>query len=887
MQVKGYPRFVTDTVELHPTPSGLTRAEVRARTAAGQVNVLPDGPSRTVGEIIRANVITRFNILLSILLVIILVAVREPRDALFGIVMVSNAAIGIVQELRAKRTLDRLAVLTSPTITTIRDGKAARTPIDQIVIGDLVELASGDQIPVDGTVVDSAGLEIDESLLTGESDPIVKDIGDAALSGSFVVAGTGRFVAEKVGVDSYAASLAAQAKKFTLVHSELRDGIDSILRVMSWAVIPMITLLVWNGMRDKSDIIGDPPTFLEALRSGVAGAVGMIPQGLVLLTSVAFAVGVVRLGRRNVLVQQLPAIEGLARVDTVCFDKTGTLTEGTLVVHEVDVFDETVDASRALAALAATDTHPNATIGAIGQAYPDPPPWQATAVVPFSSARKWSGATFDGIGSFLIGGPDVLAPGDDEVAERTEDGAWRGRRMLLLARSDEPLTTEVPRDVRPVALVALGDRIRDDAADTLRFFAEQGVVAKVISGDQAQTVGAIAREVGIPGSHQVVDARTLPQDPAELRSIVAETTVFGRVSPQQKREILRALQARGHVVAMTGDGVNDVLALKESDIGIAMGSGSAASRSVAELVLVDGSFATIPGVVGEGRRVISNIEQVANLFVTKTIYAIFLALAVGLAARPFPFLPRHLTLVGSVTIGIPAFFLALAPSARRARKGFVMRVARFAIPTGIAAGLATFGAYELAIAEQTPLNEARSLATLVLSAVGLFALGMVARPLVPWKRALIWVMGITLLLLFSTAASRSFFALAMPRPVVLMAGVGVVAIAGTVMIGTLRSVGWIRTMPQTLRTNSAGAATTLQAFRDRLRLGERAGMLLDSVRGTGTIPSTADTAADATADESGDVEQLPDEDDVDALADIQWFDPDEEYGSGGSGPAGM
>jgi cation-transporting ATPase E len=847
---------------------------VRARVAAGQVNTLPDDPSRTVKEIVRANVVTRFNILLTILLVVILVAVREPRDALFGIVMVSNAAIGIVQELRAKQTLDRLAVLTSPTVTTIREGVASTTPIEQIVVGDLIELSTGDQIPVDGNVVDSGGLEIDESLLTGESDPIVKDVGDTVLSGSFVVAGTGRFIADRVGTDSYAAALASQAKKFTLVHSELRDGIDAILRVVSWTVLPMIVLLVWNGTRAKPEIIGEPPSFLEALRSGVAGAVGMIPQGLVLLTSVAFAVGVVRLGRRNVLVQQLPAIEGLARVDTICFDKTGTLTEGTLVVHELEVLEPSVDAESALAALASIDTHPNATIAAIGAAYDSPPEWRATGVAPFSSARKWSGATFEGRGSFVLGGPDVLAPGDREVAERTAEGTWRGRRILLLAHSDAPLDRELPADVTPVALVALGDRIRDDASDTLRFFAEQGVVAKVISGDQAETVGAIAREVGIPGSHRVVDARTLPEDPREFRRAVADSTVFGRVTPQQKRDILRALKADGHVVAMTGDGVNDVLALKESDIGIAIGSGSAASRAVAELVLVDGSFATIPGVVAEGRRVISNIEQVANLFVTKTVYAVFLALAVGLASRPFPFLPRHLTLVGSITIGIPAFFLALAPSARRARPGFVMRVARFAIPTGIAAGLATFGAYELAIAEQTPLNEARTLATLVLSAVGLFALGMVARPLVTWKRGLIAAMGVGLLLFLATSASRSFFELAMPRPVVLMAGVGIVAIAGTVMIGGLRALGWIRTVPQAFLDNPAMAASTWRAFRERLRIGERIGMLLEPARGSGT-------AAPPEEETSPEPPQTAVEPEVDALLDIQWFDPDEEYGPDG------
>ncbi len=790
---------------------GLTSAQVRDRIARGAVNTIPAGPSRTTAEIVRANLVTRFNILLGVLLVVILVAVREPRDALFGIVLVTNAAIGIVQELRAKATLDRLAVLTSPAIRVVRDGALREIAVDQIVVDDVIELRSGDQLPVDGTVLGARGLEINESLLTGESDPVVKQPGDGALSGSFVAAGTGRYRADRVGAHAYAAALATEAKRFTLVRSELRDAIDWILAAISWAVGPVIILLVFSQSRAGFEL-------LESLRSAVAGAVGMVPQGLVLLTSIAFAVGVIRLGRRNVLVQELPAIEGLARVDTVCFDKTGTLTEGKLVVHSVEQLDDAVDPEPALGALGAAETDPNATLRAVIEAFPAPAGWTAVDSVPFSSARKWSATSFADRGTWVLGAPEVVAPADRVVAGTAQSHAARGRRVVLLARSEFGLQKDrIPRSLNPVALVVLGDRVRDDAADTLRFFADQGVAAKVISGDHPDTVGAIAREVGVPGSHEVIDARDLPDDPEHFADIVEQASVFGRVTPHQKRAMVGALQGRSHVVAMTGDGVNDVLALKDADIGIAIGTGSAASRAVAQLVLIDGSFATLPGVVAEGRRVIGNIERVANLFVTKTVYAIFLAVAIGLAARPFPFLPRHLTLVGMVTIGIPAFFLALAPTARRARTGFVKRVLRFAIPTGLAAGLATYGAYELAITEGVNLAEARTTATLVLAALGLFALGMVNRPLEGWKKTLLWAMAGLLLLLLLTSPSQGFFELDTPPIVVLMAGVGVVAITGTVMVGTLRAVGWLRNVPEYLRRHPPEPRQTWNELTTRVR----------------------------------------------------------------------
>ncbi len=851
---------------------GLSTAEVRERMARGEVNQVQEGPSRTTAEIVRSNVVTRFNILLGVLLVVILAIVHEPKDALFGIVLVTNAAIGIIQELRAKSTLDRLALLTAPTSRVVRDGEIVDVPVNRIVRDDVVVVAAGDQLVVDGPVLAARSLEIDESLLTGESDPVVKTPGDVCLSGSFAAAGSGYYRAEHVGAEAYAARLAREAKRFTLVRSELRDGVDLIIRGVSWAVGPMIALLVWSSHRAE---VG----YLEALRSAVSGAVGMIPQGLVLLTSIAFAVGVVRLGRRNVLVQELPAIEGLARVDTVCFDKTGTLTEGKLVVQDVDQLGD-IDPAPALAALAAAESDPNATLLAIRTRFPDPPGWEPDAAVPFSSARKWSAASFPDSGTWVLGAPEILAPSDPAVSSGSGEHAARGRRVLLLAWTDYRIEGDrLPRRLHPVALVVLGDKIRKDASDTLRYFARQGVQAKIISGDHPNTVAAIAREVGVPGSAEVVDARDLPSEPKAFAAVVERATVFGRVTPHQKRAMVEALQSRGHVVAMTGDGVNDVLALKDSDIGIAMGSGSAATRSVAQLVLIDGQFETLPGVVAEGRRVISNIERVANLFVTKTIYAIFIALAVGLAGRPFPFLPRHLTLVGSVTIGIPAFFLALAPSVERAKPGFVMRVLRFALPTGVAAGLASFGAYELAISEGVELNQARTVATLVLASIGLFALGVVARPLVPWKRVLIGSMAGFVVLLFLTDASQNFFELHLPRPVVLLAGVGIIAITGTAMIGTLIAVGWIKRVPEYLREHPEAPQRTIRIARYRIRslFGMRRPGETEAVPPWAEPPEPApDEAGDDGSPSESEPGEPEDDDEPTVLQNIDWFDPDAE-----------
>ena len=763
-----------DTPALATTAvTGLTSAEVADRVRQGLVNDVPSRASRSTADIVRTNVFTPFNGLLGALLVAIL-WVGPYNDALFGFVIVANTLIGIVQEERAKRTLDRLAVVSEATPRAYRDGVVTQVRTNEIVQDDVLDLASGDKVVVDGTALSAAGLEIDESLLTGEADPVVKAPGNPVMSGSFVVAGTGAYRATRVGREAYAAQLAEQAKKFTLARSELRASINRIITVMAILMVPVGIGLLINQFRVTDGVA-------EAVRGTVAGLVTMVPEGLVLLTSIAFAVGVVRLGRHNVLVQELPAIEGLARVDVVCLDKTGTLTEPVMQVATlVPVGDRGDGAEQALGAIAAAEPRPNASQQAIMRQYAAPDDWAIDELIPFSSARKWSGAAFDGHGTWVLGAPDLLAPGDVAVVEPARQMAGEGLRVLLLARAAGLGDGEgAPPGVQPVALVALEQPIREDAAPTLAYFAAEGVTVKVISGDHPVTVGAIARRLNLPNADDPVDAGDLPTDPGDLEVVGEEHTVFGRVGPEQKQALITALQRRGHHVAMTGDGVNDVLALKDADIGIAMGNGSDASRGVAQLVLLDSRFAVVPGIVAEGRRVIGNIERVANLFLTKTVYATVLSVTVVIAGLPFLFLPRHLTLIGSLTIGIPAFFLALLPNTERARPGFLRRVLRFAVPAGIVAAFASFSAFRVAELDSGNTRvQAQTAAALVLAAVALWVLGIVARPFTPVKLAVVWAMVGGFAVVLVTPWLRTFFSLDMPQPETLVlcamiAGIGI------------------------------------------------------------------------------------------------------------------
>ena len=744
---------------MHQTPlTGLGTAEVAARVSRGQTNDAGEHTSRTIGHILRANILTRFNFILGTLLVVILVF-GQPQDALFGIVLVANALIGIVQELRAKYTLDRLAVLNAPRAHVTRDGTASDIAIEKLVIDDLVTARTGDQIVADGIVRATTGFQADESLLTGESEPVDKHDGDLVRSGSFVVAGAGEYQATAVGADAYAAKLAREARRFELVHSELMAGINRILRYVTWAIFPVAALLLLSQLHIYSH-------WRDAVVGIVAALVGMVPQGLVLLTSIAFGVAAVTLARRKVLIQELPAVEGLARVDVICFDKTGTLTDGSIAFDRIEQLDPKAPVEAALGALA-DDDNPNATLSAIAKAFANLNNWERHAAVPFNSTRKWSAASFTGHGTWILGAPEmILSAHHKRTLLQASQLAGTGQRVLLLAQSSAPLSDDhLPNDCIPAALVLFQENIRSDAAETMTYFAKQGVAVKVISGDNPGTVGAIAAQAGIAQAGEPVDARELPTDHSELSTILEQQSVFGRVTPRQKQDMVKALQAGGHTVAMTGDGVNDALALKLADIGIAMGSGAAATRAVAQVVLLDGRFATLPDVVAEGRRVTANIERVANLFVTKTVWATLLAITISLARWPYPLLPRHLTIIDTLAIGIPAFFLALAPNQRRYQPGFVNRVLRFAIPAGLVIASTGFAAFWLARAHNLPIIQQRTAATIVILMVSLCVLVLLARPLT-WRLVLLIGLSIVgFLLLFPLELVRSFYALALPYTV--------------------------------------------------------------------------------------------------------------------------
>ncbi|MFD9535428.1 HAD-IC family P-type ATPase [Streptomyces sp. NPDC060010] len=772
-------------------PGGLSTAEVAERVARGEVNDVPVRSSRSTSEIVRANVFTRFNAIIGVLWVIMLI-VAPIQDSLFGFVIIANTGIGIIQELRAKKTLDGLAVIGEAKPSVRRDGATGEISTSEIVLDDVIELGPGDKVVVDGIVGEADGLEIDESLLTGEADPVLKKPGDPVMSGSFVVAGGGAFTATKVGREAYAAQLAEEASRFTLVHSELRSGISTILKYVTWMMIPTSIGLIISQLVVKDNNLKD------AIARTVGGIVPMIPEGLVLLTSVAFAIGVIRLGRKQCLVQELPAIEGLARVDVVCLDKTGTLTEGGMDVTELRPLGGADPAyvQKVLGALGESDPRPNASLQAIIDAYPDSADWRCTESLPFSSARKYSGAGFsEGDGennTWLLGAPDVLLPAGDPALDEINALNEEGLRVLLLARSGRELDDPaVAVGVKPTALVVLEQRLRPDAADTLRYFEDQDVKTKVISGDNAVSVGAVAGKLGLPGAQNTVDARKLPTDQVEMARVLDENAVFGRVTPQQKRDMVAALQSKGHTVAMTGDGVNDVLALKDADIGVSMGSGSEATRAVAQIVLLNNSFSTLPSVVAEGRRVIGNITRVATLFLTKTVYSVLLAVLVVCSQVEYPFLPRHLTLLSTLTIGIPAFFLALAPNKERAKPHFVKRVMRYAIPGGVIAAVATFVTYLIArhhYSGPDALEAETSAATLALFLTSMWVLAIIARPYTWWRVALVGAMGAAFLIVLVVPWLQEFFELKLVGAAMPWTAVGIAVIAAALIEFTFRWV---------------------------------------------------------------------------------------------------
>ena len=788
--------------ELAAVPRGLSAAEVRQRMIEGRTNDVPDAPVRTVGQIVRNNVLTPVNAIIGSMFVLIMVA-GFPADALFAGVVVSNSVIGIAQELKARHTLHKLAVLSAPRARVVRDGQTREVGTSEVVADDVLELRPGDQVVVDGEVAAARGLAVDESLLTGESDPVDKAPGDGVMSGSFVSAGAGWYRATAVGADSYAARLSEEARQFKLVGSELKGGVNVVLRRLTW-IIPAATVLLLGRLLATED------RWQEALRGTVAAAVAMVPDGLVLLTSLAFITGVVALARRKALAKELASVELLARVDTLCLDKTGTITTGDISFSRAEPLGSATEteATETLAALASADPAPNATLAAIAAAVGDRPSgWDLSSSVPFSSARKWAAASFAGRGTFHLGAPDVLlgtGEASDEARARAAAASAEGGRILVVTRSEalEASDDRLPEDRAPVCLVHLGDTIRSDAPEIFAYFRDQGVDLKVISGDHPATVAAVARRAGITGDPAgeaddpaggprqppvpAFDARQLPDKPDDLADTLESTSVFGRVDPHQKRAMVHALQSRGRTVAMTGDGVNDVLALKDADMGIAMGTGSSAARAVAQLVLLDNRFATLPRVLAEGRRVINNIERVANLFITKAAYAVLLTVLIGIVGSPFPFLPRHLTLIGTFSVGVPGFFLALAADDHLVRPGFLRRVLRFSLPAGTAAAAVTFALYEVVRRlDGISLYEARTSATMTLLGIGLVILVLISRPLRPWKVGLAASGAASYGATMALPLVREFFQLDSPSLVAWLWVLGAVAVGGVAAWGAV------------------------------------------------------------------------------------------------------
>ena len=722
---------------------GLSAAEVAERVARGAVNRVKDRTSRSVASIVRENVLTLFNAIIVGASIIVLLF-GDLRDGIFGGVMIINAVIGIVSELRAKRTLDSLAIVDAPQASVLRDGTLSVIPARDVVLDDVIELTLGDQVSVDGTVLASAGLEIDESLLTGESRPVKKKEGDQLLAGTSVVAGSGRMVATAVGERVYAQGLSEQARAFTRTVSEIQVSINRVLQVVSVMLLPVVALTFYSQNRIAGGSGGD---WREALVLSVASVIGMIPQGLVLLTSMNFAIGSATLARRGVLVQELPAVEVLARVDCLCLDKTGTLTTGGIRVREVDVVAGDADTVMSALASAASD-RTNATAEAIwahvGEGARSGASERIEWSVPFSSARKWS-AWGTGCESWILGAPEFVI--DEAVAtnavllERVRAIAAGGSRVVALVRADEAVVDDkLPARRAVVALVVLEEDLREDAAETLDYFRSQGVHVRVISGDNPTTVGALAAQAGLTAPDgspaRLMDARDLPEDLTSeaFNDAIERHDVFGRVTPEQKRAMVGALQARDHCVAMTGDGVNDALALKDADLGIAMGNGTQATKAVAQIVLVDSKFSVLPGVLSEGRRIIANMERVSSLFLAKTTYAAVLVIVTALVGWRYPFLPRQFSYIDSLTIGIPAFFLALWPNPRRYVPGFLKRTLSLAMPTGVI--LATAALVAFGIVEGPPQARESTAAILSLMLGAIWLLVITSRPLSLWK----WVL---------------------------------------------------------------------------------------------------------------------------------------------------
>lgn len=678
--------------------TGLTDEQVRERIEEGKVNADENPNTRTYKQIVRENTLTFFNFLNLVLLILVLV-VGSYKNAFFVGIIIINTLIGIAQEIRAKITIDKLAILTARKSIVIREGQKWTVPTEELVLDDIVCLKTGDQVPADARILEGS-LEVNESLLTGESDNLPKNEGDELFSGSFVTSGEACCQIIHVGKENYASQITSEAKEFKRHNSELKNSLNAILKVISIIIVPLGGLLFYK----QYYLAGD--SFRDSVVSMVAGVLGMIPEGLVLLTSVALTLGALVLANKKTLVQELYCIETLARVDTLCLDKTGTITEGTMCVERVEPYipgskpaeensavpleiseentDQLTEIEKIMAGLMHVLKDQNATIDALRKRFPAKQNLTLEHVIPFSSDRKYSGAVFEETGTCLMGAAQFLFPEENsELTACCQQYAEEGLRVLVLAVSPEKAEgTELPEGLKPLGLLLLTDVIRQEAPDTLEFFDSQEVDLKVISGDDPVTVASIARRAGLKNADQFVDATTLETE-EQLYEAVSQYSVFGRVTPQQKKQMVQALKAQGHTVAMTGDGVNDVLALKEADCSIAMAQGSDAAKNIANVVLLDSNFASMPHIVNQGRRVVNNIRTAASMFLIKTMFSVMLSLLTIFFGNSYPFEPIQMSLISACAVGIPTFLLAQENNYEKIDHTFLRHVFLNAFPAAI------------------------------------------------------------------------------------------------------------------------------------------------------------------------------------------------------------
>ena len=790
---------------------GLSEEQADLRKACGWANIAPTGASKTEQEIILSHTLTFFNLVFVVLAVILVCVQSSPKNMTFLIVAAINTVIGIVQEIRAKRAVDKLTLVAAQMVRTVREGKTVEVRSDLLVRDDIVIFKAGDQICADG-VLRTGQLQVNESLITGEADAITKNPGDPLKSGSFVIAGKGRVQLTAVGVDAFAARLSMEAKADPkAAKSEMMLSLDKMIHFIGFALIPIGALLFWQQFVRLGL---DPRTSGE---STVAALVGMIPEGLYLLTSIALAASALKLTRQRVLVQDMNCIETLARVDVLCVDKTGTITEAKMEVENIIPLSEQPPErlEQILTGLYGDGEPENDTGRALSELFPGKCQWELMRRIPFTSAAKWSGGVFRDQGAFLVGAPEfILGSRFEEVREMAEPWSAKGYRVLLVAQyHGEPEPGNLNENaVSPLALLLLTNRVRPEAPDTFRYFAQQGVAIKVISGDNPATVSSVAMRAGIENAENYVDANLLETE-EDFHKAVDQFTVFGRVTPDKKRSLIRALKAQGHTVAMTGDGVNDVLAMKESDCGIAMASGAQAASQVARLVLLDNDFSTMPGIVGEGRRVINNIQRAAALFLVKNIFSLGLSLLSLLTGWAYPMVPFHLTVISALTIGVPSFFLAMEPNYERVTGKFLPTVLRRALPGGITNIFVVFLAQAFMVTFGIPQEQISGICAAILGTVGMLVLYQVCQPFDKFRKVIWWLMAAGLVISFTALAG--LFELWIHTPQALLLTVTLMIVTPTVFSTVGRIFLWLDKLNAWIQ---AGGPEQLKARLGRRRL---------------------------------------------------------------------